>query len=167
MGNVHRQCYCHAKQRELWLDEYCILRECTYIALGLGKPVQGGANADGWRCATERSYITIGYAAWMNGIERKQLQNTLVDTPDGWRNLAPKRRPMELTRHRRAEKLTLKEKLRVEKAEAERGGPQDYHCESVKIEDDWFPRLTHGGVAATWRLGRRAKVVGGRRGCGR
>ena len=40
---------------------------------------------------------------------------------------------MALTRHRQAEKLTLKEKLRVEKAEAERGGPQDYHCESIKI----------------------------------
>ena len=54
-----------------------------FLALCLGaatsiftreNPVQGGVNADGWRCVTERSHITIGYAASMNGFERRQLQ---------------------------------------------------------------------------------------------
>ena len=60
---LHDMRFDDAKQRGLLINEYRDFQECTYIALGLGKPVQAGATADGWRCTTDRCHVIIGYAA--------------------------------------------------------------------------------------------------------
>ena len=103
---LHDMRFDDAKQKGLFINEYRESKEYTYIALGLGEPVQAGATADGWRCTTERYHVTIGYAAWMPGSERKRLQEILVEVLENWRDLAPAERPMKLTRHRRAVVLT-------------------------------------------------------------
>ena len=56
-----------------FMREYLRRQECTYVALGIGRPVR-----DGWQVACDRCHITVGFAAWMWGSERSRLQDILV-----------------------------------------------------------------------------------------
>ena len=93
------------KQMSIFMREYLQQQECTYVALGLRRPMQ-----DGWQITCVRCRVAVGCAAHMWGGERSRLQEILVDILKRWRTLEPSERPMQLTRHRRAEVLSEEEK---------------------------------------------------------
>ena len=110
-------------QRSNFLAELRAQKECTYVALGLGR-----LSRNGWQVCSETSHVTIGYLAWMWPSERAKLQEILVGILKRWRVLPPAERPTKLTRFRQFEVMTQEEKARTSRSNA-----GSYECRSARV----------------------------------